>query len=79
MNTDPNSYVIDLHGLGTVFEALRTKGYTVVGPTVRDAAIVYEPISSIADLPRGWTDQQQYWRRGQRESYMAGIQRYSLV
>ena len=58
MNTDPNSYVIDLHGLGAVFEALRTKGYTVVGPTVRDAAIVYEPISSIADLPRGWTDQQ---------------------
>ncbi len=39
--------------------ALRAHGYRVVGPTVRDAAIVYGPIESEADLPIGWTDRQE--------------------
>ena len=30
----------------------------MVGPTVRDGAIVYDEISSSADLPVGWTDEQ---------------------
>ena len=30
----------------------------MVGPTVRDAAIVYDEIGSVADLPEGWTDEQ---------------------
>jgi sulfhydrogenase subunit beta (sulfur reductase) len=37
---------------------LRAAGYTVVGPTVRDGAIVYDEISSPSDLPVGWTDEQ---------------------
>lgn len=39
-----------------LLEALRQRGYQVVGPTVRDGAIVYDTISSSADLPIGWTD-----------------------
>src|SRR5215470_6818637 len=38
--------------------ALRARGYRVVGPTVRDGAIVYEDISSAGELPVGWTDSQ---------------------
>jgi sulfhydrogenase subunit beta (sulfur reductase) len=38
--------------------ALRDRGYRVVGPTIRDGAIVYGEIGSEADLPIGWTDRQ---------------------
>ncbi|HYK93797.1 MAG TPA: 4Fe-4S dicluster domain-containing protein [Thermoplasmata archaeon] len=34
-------------------------GYRVVGPTVRDGAIVYGEISSVDDLPIGWTERQE--------------------
>ena len=54
--------LITLDGLGQLLEALRARGYRTVGPTVRDATIVYEEISSIEDLPRGWTDEQSAGR-----------------
>jgi sulfhydrogenase subunit beta (sulfur reductase) len=38
--------------------ALRSRGYEVVGPTVRDNAIVYDALTSVADLPAGYTDEQ---------------------
>jgi len=44
--------------LGTLIEALLHRGYAVVGPTVRDGAIVYDQIESLQDLPAGWTDEQ---------------------
>jgi ferredoxin len=50
--------VLTVAGLQTLITALQRRGYRVVGPTVRDQAIVYDDISSIADLPRGWTDDQ---------------------
>ena len=45
------------------------RGYTVVGPTVRDQAIVYDEIGSSADLPIGWTDEQDggHYRLRRRE------------
>ncbi len=51
--------VIDLPALDVLIEALRDGGYRVVGPTVRDGAIVYADIDSAAQLPAGWTDRQQ--------------------
>ena len=39
--------------------ALRERGYTVVGPTVREGAIVYDEVSTVTDLPIGWTDEQE--------------------
>ena len=39
--------------------ALKAKGYRVVGPTVRDEAIVYGEIDRVEDLPIGWTDRQE--------------------
>jgi sulfhydrogenase subunit beta (sulfur reductase) len=38
---------------------LKDRGYRIVGPTVRDGAIVYDDLSSTADLPVGWTDEQE--------------------
>jgi ferredoxin len=44
--------------LDRLIAELARRGHTVIGPTVRDRAIVYGEIASIGDLPRGWTDQQ---------------------
>lgn len=44
--------------LDRLIELLRSEGYEVIGPTVENGAIVYEPISTAADLPVGWTDLQ---------------------
>jgi len=44
--------------LAKLIDALVRKGYEVVGPTVRDGAIVYDQIESVQNLPAGWTDEQ---------------------
>ncbi len=41
-----------------LLDVLHNKGYQVVGPTVRDNAIVYETLTAVADLPIGYTDEQ---------------------
>ena len=49
-------------GAGTPAElisSLQRRGYQVVGPTVRDGAIVYDTVESIEELPAGWTDEQE--------------------
>jgi sulfhydrogenase subunit beta (sulfur reductase) len=45
-------------GLDGLVAALRAGGFRVLGPTVRDGAIVYDELESAADLPIGWTDRQ---------------------
>jgi ferredoxin len=45
--------------LQTLLEALARRGYTLIGPTVRDGAIIYDEIESTTDLPIGWTDEQE--------------------
>lgn len=59
---DDDQRVIDREGLASLFEALRLDGFDVLGPTVRDGAIVYGQLQSIADLPEGWTDRQDAGR-----------------
>jgi formate hydrogenlyase subunit 6/NADH:ubiquinone oxidoreductase subunit I len=41
-----------------LLDALAARGYRIVGPTVRDGAIVYDEITSESELPIGWTDEQ---------------------
>jgi formate hydrogenlyase subunit 6/NADH:ubiquinone oxidoreductase subunit I len=41
-----------------LIDALVRRGYDVIGPTLRDDAIVYERLSGAADLPVGWIDVQ---------------------
>jgi sulfhydrogenase subunit beta (sulfur reductase) len=50
--------VIAKPALQPVFEALRADGYTLIGPTPVDGAIVYDVITGTDDLPIGWTDEQ---------------------
>jgi ferredoxin len=45
--------------LSRLIAALRERGYTVIGPTARDGAVVLDEIASDADLPIGWTDVQE--------------------
>ncbi len=49
---------IERDSLDALLVALQRRGFTVVGPTVRDQAIVYDELSSSEDLPVGWTDEQ---------------------
>ncbi|MCW5746020.1 MAG: 4Fe-4S dicluster domain-containing protein [Alphaproteobacteria bacterium] len=50
--------VLTVDGLDALIGKLRERGYRVIGPSVRDHAIVYDDIGDVADLPRGWTDEQ---------------------
>jgi ferredoxin len=50
--------VVARDGLGQLVTALREDGYTPVGPTVRDGAIVYREIAGADELPVGWTEEQ---------------------
>jgi formate hydrogenlyase subunit 6/NADH:ubiquinone oxidoreductase subunit I len=50
--------ILDRSSLDALFDALRRRGYTIVGPSVRDGAIVYDELASGEELPAGWTDEQ---------------------
>jgi sulfhydrogenase subunit beta (sulfur reductase) len=51
--------VIEPEALDVLVDALRRRGYRVLGPTVSNGAIVYDDLESAADLPIGWTDRQE--------------------
>ena len=53
-----NPSVISPDALQALLEALRDRGYRVLGPTVRDGAIVYDELASAEELPVGWTEDQ---------------------
>ncbi len=50
--------VLERVHLDRLFEALVRRGYELVGPTVRQGAIIYDEIASSGDLPAGRTDEQ---------------------
>lgn len=56
------SAVLDRAGLDALLRALADSGRTVVGPTVRDGAVVLAEIDGAGDLPAGWTDEQEAGR-----------------
>ena len=45
-------------GLDEIIAALRAEGRTVLGPIVRDGVVDHDVITSGADLPVGWTEEQ---------------------
>ena len=51
--------IVDAAALGQLLSSLQRRGYYLLGPTLRDGAIVYDPIESLADLPAGWTADQE--------------------
>jgi ferredoxin len=50
--------VIDPAALEELVRALRERGFRVLGPMVREGAIVYDELDSASQLPIGWTDEQ---------------------
>ena len=54
----PMSAVLQVETLDRLLEALRGRGFRPIGPTVRQGAITYDEIDSVADLPAGLTDVQ---------------------
>lgn len=50
--------LLDRRDFPAFLASLQTAGYRVVGPTIRDGAIVYGDIRTEADLPIGWTERQ---------------------
>ncbi len=52
------SVVIDLDGLAALLLVLGRDGRRVLGPIVRDGAIVIDELDGIDDLPAGWGDEQ---------------------
>lgn len=52
------TFVLDIAGLSSLIDELVGRGYKVIGPTVRDGAIVYDRIGRVEDLPVGWTEEQ---------------------
>jgi len=51
--------VVDRGALEKLIPSLESRGYQVVGPVVRDGAIVYDTLKSLDELPAGWTEEQQ--------------------
>ena len=51
--------ILSAERIGQLLDALTRRGFEVIGPRVRDGAIVYDRISSVSDLPVGLTDEQE--------------------
>ena len=51
--------VLEPAALDDLVAVLRRRGFRVLGPTVRDGAIVYDELDGASDLPIGWTDRQE--------------------
>jgi ferredoxin len=56
---DADARTLGPEGLESLVGALAGAGYRVVGPTVRDGAIVLDELTSADELPRGWTAEQE--------------------
>jgi hypothetical protein len=54
-SSPPRAAFLPADDLARLFTALRADGREVIGPTVRDGAVVYEPLDDVAALPYGVT------------------------
>jgi sulfhydrogenase subunit beta (sulfur reductase) len=51
--------VIDKPDLAQIINRLWQDGYTVVGPTIAQGAIIFDEVRCLEQLPIGWTDEQE--------------------
>jgi sulfhydrogenase subunit beta (sulfur reductase) len=51
--------ILSLDALQALLDHLKDRGYRLLGPRIRDQAIIYDEIGTIGDLPSGWTDSQE--------------------
>lgn len=58
MSTIAEPVILDRGEFPELLKVLQAAGYEVIGPTVREGAIVYDTLTQVDDLPIGWTDVQ---------------------
>jgi ferredoxin len=75
---EPSPVFLETDGLDHLFQALHDEGYEVLGPTVRDGAIVYEPLGSASGLPRGVGDAQAPGRYALRDRGDSALFAYAV-
>jgi sulfhydrogenase subunit beta (sulfur reductase) len=73
-----DTLVLEARDLDALLAALRERGHTLLGPTVRDGAIVIAEIGGAADLPVGWTDEQEGGRYRLRRRDDAAVFGYAV-
>lgn len=56
---DKQVFILERSHFQHLLDVLHSYGYTVIGPTLADGAVVYNEISSETELPVGWTDEQE--------------------
>ena len=77
MDREPN-HILQREDFDALLAAIATGGYSIIGPTVRDGAIVYDEITRAADLPVGWTDEQEAGRYRLRRRDDAALFGYAV-
>lgn len=51
--------LLDSRDFQRLLDVLVTQGYDLIGPTIREGAVVYDHIHSVQDLPVGYTDEHE--------------------
>jgi sulfhydrogenase subunit beta (sulfur reductase) len=54
----PPQVIVQRKDVQALFDALASRGYDVLGPTIQDNAIIYGPIAAVDELPIGWVEKQ---------------------
>lgn len=57
--TKGQNLVMKVEDFQQLLDVLIRRGYQVVGPTIRDATIVYDNLTRVSQLPYDWTDEQE--------------------
>ena len=68
----------DVKALQKLFDAIKDKGHHLVGPTIRDNAVVYAEINAVDQLPVGWVDQQDNGRYRLAKSRQQSVFAYNV-
>jgi ferredoxin len=77
--TKGEKLVIEPHVVQGMISELAGRGYRVIGPTLRDGAIIYDELKALRDLPIGWTDRQDAGRyRIERRAADAALFGYAV-
>lgn len=62
MASSQDATIVNAEHLQELLDVLGAEGFRLVGPRVRDGAIVYDDIRFVTELPVGWTDEQEAGR-----------------
>jgi ferredoxin len=59
ITTDETKQILERQQFDSLISVLQQRGYTTIGPTIQDNAVVYDEILTSNNLPVGWTDEQE--------------------